>query len=109
MIKLVYDFTEPVLGIDDVEDGGGLYAILRHDGHQFRPLYVGQTGDFAGRITENHERYDCWIRHDEIIYHALHHAERLHEMHRIQMENMVIGMCDPPCNRTSAGERSGRP
>ena len=96
------EFTDPVIGFSDVEPGMGVYAIMRriwkNNAFHYDILYIGQTNDFEDRLTSNHEKYDCWLEHTNIVYHALYHMPHTTKSERESVENRLIHCYLPPCN-----------
>jgi len=104
-------FTDPKLfALWDPPPDGGVYLILARqpdEGQQvqYRPVYVGETQDFAGDVTEAHRRFGCWAQeamgtgHLYVVVCPKEGRRPLDELHRMTIEAQLVELLDPPCNR----------
>lgn len=93
-------FDGPYEGVDDVDEGSGVYVILNRDSDAISELrYVGETDSFPDRISKNHEKYDCWIGSGGTLYHGLYHLDDSTKKQRVRIERHVIDEHQPVCNR----------
>ena len=92
-------FNGPYEGVDDVYYGSGVYAIWKRcsDG-RYEMLYVGETDSFPDRISKDHEKYGCWIKHGGTIYHGLYYMDESTKKQRVSMERQLIDEHRPVCN-----------
>ncbi len=72
-----------------------VYVVLRHDGAQWKVLYVGETGDVKQRFA-NHERQPCFDRH---LKTHLAVRQETSAVRRTAMEKDIMKNYNPPCNR----------
>ncbi|MBX9962855.1 MAG: hypothetical protein K2Y35_07370 [Burkholderiales bacterium] len=100
-------FEEPVLAwLWTPPRIGGLYAILVPDSRcsprPFRPIYFGETEDFAGRgFLEGHHKYHSWVRQAGSgfgLYVAIFRWPEATKAQRTGVESMLIRNYRPECN-----------
>jgi hypothetical protein len=104
------DFTDPKLfALWDPPPGGGVYLLLarRPDaGPQdpYRPIYVGQTHDFATYVTVAHGRFECWAEeaagtgHLYVVVHRTEDEFLRGDMRRERIKESLHVRFNPPCN-----------
>ncbi len=103
-----HEFSKPVKITEwEPPESKGLYAILKPDiqaGHPpFKPIYFGQTGNFAERgFITSHEKYPCWVKElpeEEHMSIAIYLMPDSTEGERRAVEAELIKEYDPACNR----------
>jgi hypothetical protein len=104
------DFTDPKLfALWDPPVGGGVYLILarRPDAvpqDPYRPVYVGETHDLAGDLTEAHSRFECWAEeaagtgHLYVAVHRLGGEFLRGVLLREHIKEILLMRLNPPCN-----------
>ncbi len=105
-----YKFSGPFKYTRGIKDGlSGVYAIMVITGQEngkslYQLIYVGQTHDFAERLTENHHKYDCFKKqakkHESEIYRGLYFMTDSSEEERIEVESKLIQKRNLICNDT---------
>ena len=84
--------------------GGGIYAILVHDGMYGGPLqrllYFGESQSLSSRCTASHEKYQDWVRASggKQLFIAFHPTMGLNDQQRKDAECALINQYRPPCN-----------
>ncbi|MGD9162813.1 MAG: GIY-YIG nuclease family protein, partial [Desulfobacteraceae bacterium] len=84
----------------------GIYAILKDNPNKaVDVLYVGQTKDFSDRgLIRLHHRYRCFVENaggEFNVMVAILQMPTSTEDQRKKVESRLIGVYNPPCNRTS--------
>jgi len=104
-----YEFSKPVKIIKwEPPESRGLYVILKPDLSSsllfLKPIYFGQTGNFAERgFIKSHEKYKDWIREafeEEHIFIAIYPMPGSTEEERQAIESKLIDQYHPACNLT---------
>jgi hypothetical protein len=105
------EFTDPTLwALWDPLPGGGIFLILARwpdadARNPYVPLYVGETRDFATRLTAAHPRFDWWVReaggigHLYVAVHRTRGWEVREAPWRANLREHLIAHLDPLCNR----------
>jgi len=102
-----YEFSEPTrIAKWEPPKAPGLYVILKPDLSgspiPLKPIYFGQTGNFAERgFIKSHEKYKDWIREvieDEQMFIAIHLMPGSTEEERKTIETELIAKYQPVCN-----------
>lgn len=102
-----YEFSEPVkITKWEPPESRGLYVILKPDLSSsplpLKPIYFGQTGNFAERgFIKSHEKYKDWIREvveEEHIFIAIYLMAGSTEEERKTIETELIARYQPACN-----------
>jgi len=102
-----YFFTDPVpISIWQAPESSGLYVIsvsdLSSQPLPYRPLYFGETENFATRgIGRSHEKYCCWIREASMeanLYISLFFMPSSRAARRRAIEQQLIQAYRPSCN-----------
>jgi hypothetical protein len=82
----------------------GLYTIVVPDvgwtPRQFRLLYLGESSNIKERATEQHEKYDDWLREagGRPLYIGYSTTVGMTDQQRRDEECRLINLCNPPCN-----------
>ena len=101
-------FTDPELlndGVDSTESG--VYAIMTKPDPQNKPktytiLYFGETHDFSDRVTDNHEKFDCWQQYQKSgLYYELYIMSNSSQTQRQTIESQLISKYGPICNKNA--------
>lgn len=79
---------------------GGVYFIAARVKEKgvttTKPIYIGESENFYNRITDQHERWDCFIKNGADIVGLL--QEDSNE-HRLNIETDIRHKYKTPCNR----------
>jgi hypothetical protein len=104
------EFTDPTLfALWDPPPNGGVYLILARPPDadargQYRPVYVGETHDFAADVTEAHGRFECWAEEaagSGRLYVVVHRTEGEFlrgVLRREHIKEILLVRLNPPCN-----------
>jgi len=102
-----YEFSEPfkITKWKPLESRG-LYVILEPDLYSsplpLKPIYFGQTGNFAERgFIKSHEKYKDWIKEvvkEEHLFIAIYLMPGSTEEERKDIESKLIDKYHPVCN-----------
>jgi hypothetical protein len=104
------DFTDPTLfALWDPPPGGGVYLLLARcpdadTQSQYRPVYVGETHDFAADVTEAHGRFACWAEvaggtgHLYVVVHRTGGEFLRGALMREHVKEILLARLKPPCN-----------
>jgi hypothetical protein len=107
-------FTEPTaLGNGWLPRSAGVYAILVSDPawqpRPYRPIYVGEAGDLAGRVAASHEKYEEWRRAaaagtaDQLY--VAYHLMSGGDAERAALAGGLVQEYRPACNETASGSQ----
>lgn len=82
-----------------IPPGSGLYAIMiQTDSNTYSVIYVGETSDFAERITSSHHKHDCWTGFGKTLHYGLHIMPNSSPEQRRSLEKQLIDIRSPSCN-----------
>jgi len=73
---------------------GAVYMVLKKNGSNYDPIYIGQTGDLSERF-DNHHKRDCFDRHGK-THIAVHGGSS--ESRRFDIETDLVRNYSPVCN-----------
>ena len=102
-----YEFSEPTqIAKWEPPESAGLYVILKPDLYSspvpLKPIYFGQTGNFAERgFIKSHKKYPDWIeeaREIDNLFIAIYLMPDSTEEERKAIESKLINMYHPVCN-----------
>ncbi|MDE2462124.1 MAG: GIY-YIG nuclease family protein [Alphaproteobacteria bacterium] len=96
--KKRYKFTVHPLGTE-FKSVGAVYFITsrkktKSGSYVHTRIYVGETGDLSERF-DNHHKEKCFKKHGANCI-CIHREED--EDARLEIEQDLIDLCDPPCN-----------
>ena len=92
-----YKFEGPYKRSSTLENRSGVYLILKEvSKNRFRPIYVGESKHVRTRVTNNHEREDCWEKNNFTDY-AVHYITG--EDNRLAIESEIKKEYEPTCNK----------
>ena len=75
----------------------GVYVIWCKDGDNWTVLDVGEAADVKERVS-NHDRTECWSTHcSGIIYYSATYTPRLQQSGRMEIEQKIRNLTNPPC------------
>ena len=102
-----YEFSKPVKIIEwEPPESSGLYAILKPDLSSsplpVKPIYFGQTGNFAERgFLRSHEKYEDWLKEvpgEEYLTISICQMPGSTKEEREAIESKLIDEYHPVCN-----------
>jgi len=86
-------FTDP----NKLEDRSGIYVIWCKNGEDWKVLDVGESATVKTRVL-GHDRAGCWARNCRgTIYYTAHYTPGLQQTGRIEIEQRIRSITNPPC------------
>ena len=72
--------------------------MVQTDSDTYSVIYVGETSDFAERITTSHHKHDCWTQFGKTLHYGLYIMPNSTSEERIRLEQQLINAMKPSCN-----------
>ncbi|GJQ31197.1 MAG: hypothetical protein HBSAPP04_00360 [Ignavibacteriaceae bacterium] len=89
-----YFFEGPFFNLSQINDLGGLYAIVDANGNI---IDIGQSGQLRTRLM-NHDRIPCWKKQTNGSYRVyIFYTPNFSEAERMMLEKRLRYVNDPPC------------
>ena len=95
-----YEFDGAYTSPDRLKARAGVYVIWCKSGDDWTVLDVGEAADVKGRVS-NHDRTDCWLRNcSGTIYYSATYTPNLQQAGRMEIEQRIRGLTNPPCGKS---------
>lgn len=92
-----YQFEGAWTDASNLESRSGVYVIWCKPGENWTVLDVGESNDVKDRV-QNHDRSDCWNRNcTGEIYYSATYTPNLQQSGRMEVEQYIRGLTNPPC------------
>lgn len=95
-----YQAEGPFTNTAQLKNASGIYVILTSptSGTDWTVVDVGESHDVRARVENDHEREDCWKRHDKgILAVAAIYTPKAQQAGRKMIEQELRRQFNPPC------------